>query len=197
MVSIRAVAMKVHGGRVYPTTELADLEGGEGHESIGSFRAVKRMSGVRILSRSNTLKLRAYGLLEGAFGRSFDEPVIVQPDAVHSLAGCCPTPLRTPRGSLRWWIGWLRAYSSEVVQRKDQAVQSGSVHQHLAGVVRPLFRTSPQFAAEANWMASVTILQGGMGKAGIVYQTLCANTSPVLSDRSSGRRRGSLRRQTG
>jgi hypothetical protein len=51
-----------------PTVGLVGLEGGEGQESIGSLRVVKRTRGVRTLDRSKTLKLRAHGLSEVAFG---------------------------------------------------------------------------------------------------------------------------------
>jgi hypothetical protein len=54
-----------------PTIELVGLEGGEGHESIGSLCVVKHTDGVRILSRNKTLELRAHGLSEVVSRQTF------------------------------------------------------------------------------------------------------------------------------
>jgi hypothetical protein len=83
------------GGGFYPTTELADLGGEKGHESIGSLRVVNRTIGVRILSRSNTLKLRAhFGLSEGAFGGLSMNRLLSSRTLYTCLAGVCPTALQ-------------------------------------------------------------------------------------------------------
>jgi hypothetical protein len=80
-----------------PTIELVGLEGGEGQESIGSLWVVKHTDGVRILSRSKTLKLRAHGLSEVVLGRLSMNPVIVQLDAVqHASLVLSDRSLRAP-----------------------------------------------------------------------------------------------------
>jgi hypothetical protein len=77
-----------------PAAELVDLEGGEGQESIGFFRVVKRTMGVRILGRSKTLELRAHGLPEVAFdGLSMNRSLSNW--TLYTMPHrCCPTALQ-------------------------------------------------------------------------------------------------------
>jgi hypothetical protein len=112
-----------------PAAELVDLEGGEGQESIGFFRVVKRTMGVRILGRSKTLELRAHGLPEVAFdGLSMNRSLSNW--TLYTMPHrCCPTALQcvdvvrhggnlddVGQVPVRWCRGRMDAVQTDSVQ---------------------------------------------------------------------------------
>jgi hypothetical protein len=104
---------------------------------------VKHATGVRTLSRSNTLKLRAHGLSEIALDDLSTNPVLSKRtlyiNANQVLSGLSP-------GSPLWFaIGanWMMlGKSREVVQKKVGHVQTDAVHQCQSGAFRPLARVA-------------------------------------------------------
>jgi hypothetical protein len=185
------------GGGFYPTTELADLGGEKGHESIGSLRVVNRTIGVRILSRSNTLKLRAhFGLSEGAFGGLSMNRLLSSRTLYTCLAGVCPTALqgaevvRHPgkqndvgHDPVGWCRGRTGCPDELCTPNTSQVLPDRSSE---AEVVRHPGNQNDVGHDPVGWCRGRQVVQ----------PDLCINTSQVLSDRSSGCRSGSPRKQT-